>query len=85
MARPIQYDEAITLIDSLVDAEAGTPELNLLELVSSLVHDYEQQQFSIGDINPIKAITYQMDDSGVTSAEMAELVGGKTIIGVAKP
>jgi len=82
VARPIkteaQYDEAIALIDTLVDAEAGTPELDLLELVSILVHDYEQQQFPIGTIDPIEAITYQMDELGVTSTEMAELVGGKS-------
>ena len=82
VARPIkteaQYDEAIALIDTLVDAEAGTPELDLLELVSILVHDYEQQRFPIGAIDPIETITYQMDELGVTSTEMAELVGGKS-------
>lgn len=81
-ARPIrtdkQYDEAVALIDTLIDAEAGTPELDLLELVSILVHDYEQQQFPIGSIDPIEAIMYQMDELGVASAEMAELVGGKS-------
>lgn len=82
MARPIkteaQYNEAIALIDALVDAEAGTSELDLLELVSILVHDYEQQQFPIGNIDPIEAIAYRMNEPGVTSAEMAELVGGKS-------
>jgi len=82
VARPIktetQYDEAIALIDTLIDAEAGTPELDLPELVSILVHDYEQQRFPIGTIDPIEAIMYQMDELGVTSTEMAELVGGKS-------
>ncbi|WP_020606903.1 helix-turn-helix domain-containing protein [Spirosoma spitsbergense] len=82
VARPIkteeQYDEAIALIDELVDAEVGTPELELLELVSILVHDYEQQLFPIGEIDPIDAIRYQMAELGVTTTEIADLVGGKS-------
>ena len=82
VARPIkteeQYDEAIALIETLIDAESGTPEMNLLELVSILVHDYEQREFPIENVDPIEAIKYQMDELMVTSTEMAELIGGKS-------
>ena len=82
VARPIktetQYNEAINLIDALIDAEAGTPELDLLELVSILIHDYEQQFFPIGEVDPVDAIAYQMKELGVSTTEMAELVGGKS-------
>ena len=81
-ARPIktkeQYDEAIELIDTLIDSEVGTSEMDLLEVVGLLVHDYEQREFPIGDLDPIEAIKYQMEELGVTSSEMAELVGGKS-------
>lgn len=82
IARPIkteeQYNEAIELIETLIDCEVGTPEMEMLELVGILVHDYEQREFPIGDLNPIEAIKYQMEELGVTTAEMAELVGGKS-------
>lgn len=82
VARPIkteeQYNEAIELIETLIDCKAGTPEMELLELVSILVHDYEQREFPIEDLNPIEAIKYQMEELSVTAAEMAELVGGKS-------
>ncbi|GAB2557293.1 helix-turn-helix domain-containing protein [Spirosoma areae] len=82
IARPIkteeQYNEAIELIETLIDCEIGTPEMEMLELVGILVHDYEQREFPIGDLNPIEAIKYQMEELGVTTAEMAELVGGKS-------
>ena len=82
IARPIrteeQYNEAIEFIDALIDAEAGTPEMDMLELVSILVHDYEQREFPIETVNPIEAIKYQMEELGVTTIEMAELVGGKS-------
>ncbi|OIN59939.1 helix-turn-helix domain-containing protein [Arsenicibacter rosenii] len=82
IARPIkteeQYNEAIDLIETLIDSKSGTPEMELLELLGILVHDYEQREFPIGDVNPIEAIKYQMEELGVTTTEMAELVGGKS-------
>ena len=80
--RPIkteeQYNEAIALIDTLIDCENGTPEMEMLELVSILIHDYEQREFPLEDIDPIEAIKYQMAELDVTTGEMAELVGGKS-------
>ncbi|MVM34293.1 transcriptional regulator [Spirosoma sp. HMF4905] len=82
IARPIkteqQYNEAIALIETLIDAESGTPEMDLLELISILVHDYEHREFPIENLDPIEAIKYQMEELGVTTVEMAELVGGKS-------
>ena len=82
VARPVkteeQYNEAIALIETLIDCEDDTPEMELLELVSILVHDYEQREFPIGDLDPIEAIKYQMEEMRVTTVEMAELVGGKS-------
>lgn len=82
VARPIkteeQYEEAIALIETLIDAESGTPEMDLLELVSILVHDYEQREFPIENVDPIEAIKYRMEELMVTSTEMAELIGGKS-------
>lgn len=82
VVRPIkteeQYNEALELIESLIDSEDGTPEMDLLEVVSLLVHDYEQREVTLDEIDPIEAIKYQMEELGVTTVEMAELVGGKS-------
>ena len=81
-ARPIkteeQYNEALALIETLIDCEDDTPEMEVLELVSILAHDYEQREHPIENLDPIEAIKYQMAELGVTTAEMAELVGGKS-------
>ena len=82
IARPIkteqQYNEAIEFIETLMDSKVGTPEMEMLELVGILIHDYEQREIPIGDLNPIEVIKYQMEELGVTTTEMAELVGGKS-------
>lgn len=36
-----QYNEYLTIIDSLVDCEESSPEEEILELVTILVDDYE--------------------------------------------
>jgi HTH-type transcriptional regulator / antitoxin HigA len=82
VARPIRteahYKEALALIDTLIDCPDDSPEMDMLEVVSLLVHDYEQREFPISEIDPIEAIKYQMEELGVTTAEMAELVGGRS-------
>ena len=82
VARPIkteeQYNEALAVIETLIDCEDDSPEMETLEVVSLLVHEFEKQEFPIGDIDPIEAIKYQMDELGVSTAEMAELVGGRS-------
>lgn len=81
VARPIktkeQYDEAMALVESLIDCEDNTPEMELLELVSILVHEYEQRVFPVENPDPIEAIKYQMEELGVSKVELANLVGGK--------
>lgn len=82
IARPIkteeQYDEAINALEEIIDCEEGSPEMELKELIGILIHEYEQREFPIEDPDPIEAIKHQMEELGVTAAEMASLVGGKS-------
>ncbi len=73
-----QYNEALAIIGTLMDCEDDSPEMETLEVVSLLVYEYEQQEYPIGEIDPIEAIKYQMEELGVSTAEMAELVGGRS-------
>lgn len=81
VARPIkteeQYDEALAFINTLMYGDRSMAEMTMLEMVSILIHDYEQRVHPISMPDPIEAIKYQMDELGVTTTEMAELVGGK--------
>lgn len=81
VARPIkteeQYDEALAFIETLMDGNRSAAEMTMLEMVGILLHDYEQRVHPIHAPDPIEAIKYQMDELGVPTAEMAELVGGK--------
>jgi HTH-type transcriptional regulator / antitoxin HigA len=63
--RPIRSDEdyqfALSRIESLMDAEEGTPELDELEMLASLVELYEEQHFPIDLPDPTEAIRFRME------------------------
>ena len=42
-----EYRKYLSMIDTLVDCEEGSPEEELLELLSVLVEDYELKHYSI--------------------------------------
>jgi len=54
---PIQtesdYQNALTEIEKLFDAEPGSPELDRLDILTTLVEAYEQQHYPIDAPAPI--------------------------------
>jgi HTH-type transcriptional regulator / antitoxin HigA len=63
--KPIRSDEdyqsALLRIESLMDAEEGTPELDELEVLVTLVELYEEQHFPIDLPDPIEMICFCME------------------------
>jgi HTH-type transcriptional regulator / antitoxin HigA len=55
------YQSALLRIESLMDAEEGTPELDELEMLATLVELYEDQHFPIDLPDPIEAIRFCME------------------------
>jgi HTH-type transcriptional regulator / antitoxin HigA len=55
------YQSALSRIESLMDAEEGTPELDELEMLATLVELYEDQHFPIDLPDPIEAIRFRME------------------------
>jgi HTH-type transcriptional regulator / antitoxin HigA len=72
-----EYQEALDQIELLLEAEPGTPETDRLEVLSILVHDYEEKAFPMPKIDPIEAIKYQAEEMGLTSSDLAVILGGK--------
>jgi HTH-type transcriptional regulator / antitoxin HigA len=55
------YQSALLRIESLMDAEERTPELDELEMLATLVELYEDQHFPIDLPDPIEAIRFRME------------------------
>jgi HTH-type transcriptional regulator/antitoxin HigA len=80
MIKPIRTERdhasALARIEQLVSAKPGTPELDELDVLATLVEAYEKAQHPIDPPSPIEAIRFRMEQGQFTRAELSELLGG---------
>ncbi len=70
-----EYKAALARIESLMDAEAETPEGEELDLWVTLVHAYEEKVYPIALPDPIEAIKFRMEQAGLTSRDLIPYLG----------
>ncbi len=77
--RPIRNDEdhkaALGVIESLWDAEEGTPAYDDLDVLTTLVEAYEAKRWPITLVDPVEALQVAIDSGEHTRAELAKLIG----------
>lgn len=77
--RPIKnesdYQNALTEIEKLFDAEPGSPELDRLDILTTLVEVYERQHYPIDAPDPISAILYYLEARGLSDRDLAASIG----------
>jgi HTH-type transcriptional regulator/antitoxin HigA len=80
--KPIKTEEDynITLIqiESLMDAKPNTPQMDKLEVLTTLVEAYEQQYYIIDAPDPIEAIKFRMEQEGLKQKDLISIVGSKS-------
>ena len=80
--RPIHTDEdykkALSRIEVLFDARPGSPEADELEILGILVDEYERKHFPIDAPDPIEAITFRMEQLGLTQNDLANILGSRS-------
>lgn len=76
---PIQneadYDQALTDINRLWGAKPGTADGQRLDVLSVLVDDYESKHHPIAPPDPVDAIKFRMEQSGMTRSDLKPLIG----------
>lgn len=81
VAKPIKtekdYRMALELIDKHFDAKPGTHRANFVEVLAILVEKYEEANFPIDSPDPVEAIKFRMEQSGLTTADLAKILGGR--------
>ena len=79
--RPIrtdsEYREALKDVSALFDnePELGTAEGAAFEIMITLIEAYEAKHFPLDLPNPIDAIKFRMEQSGLTAADLAPAIG----------
>ena len=79
--RPIHTDQdyraALNSVSPLFDNEPqpGTPEGDYFDVMITLIEAYEARQFPLDLPNPIEAIKFRMEQSGLSAADLAPAIG----------
>jgi len=73
-----EYQEALSHLELIFDAPAGSPEGDQLEILSILIEQYEKEHFPIDLPDPIEAIKFRMEQAGYAQSDLAEVLGRKS-------
>ena len=71
------YEAALARIAALMDAEAGTPEGEELDVLTDLVEHYEEKHVPMGFPSAVAAIEFRIEQAGLTHRDLAPLIGSR--------
>ena len=84
MIKPVKtkkdYEEALQRCYDLMqtDIKANTPDVDELEVLSILVENYEKKHFPMPAPNPVEAIKYRLEQTGIDQKELTKILGGRS-------
>jgi len=74
----LDYETALARIEKLMDAKPNTPQGDELDLLSLLVHDYEEKVFPIDKPDPVTAIRFRMEQQGLKPSDLVPFLGSRS-------
>ncbi len=72
------YEAALARVEKLMDAKPGTAHGDELEVLSLLIHDYEERVFPIDKPDPVAAIRFRMAQQGLTNKDLVPFLGSRS-------
>ena len=72
------HEEALSYVETLMDAKPGSRQEEELELWSLLIGQYEKEHYPIEDPDPIEAILFRMDQLGLQRKDLEPYMGQKS-------
>ena len=82
MIKPIRNEEdyqlALNRAESLMDAKPGSKEFDELEVLATLINDYEAKHYPIDTPDPIEAIKFRMEQEGLIQKDLVVCFGSKS-------
>lgn len=70
------YEATLQQIEKLWNSKMGSPEGDILEVLTILIADYEKQHYDILPPGPIGAIIFRMEQFGMKQKDLGALIGG---------
>jgi HTH-type transcriptional regulator / antitoxin HigA len=73
-----EHEAALARIERLMEARRNTPQGDELELLSLLVHDYEERVLPMDKPDPVEAIRFRMEQQGLKPKDLVPLLGSRS-------
>jgi HTH-type transcriptional regulator/antitoxin HigA len=73
-----EYEAALAHVETLMDAEPGSPDEDELEVFAVLIEDYEAAHYPIDLPDPIEAIKFRMDQQDLLQKDMTPYMGSQS-------
>lgn len=72
------YEKALEVMNQVFDAEEGTPEADVRDVLAVLIEDYEDKHYEIDVPDPITALKFRMEQAGLTQKDLVPLLGSRS-------
>ncbi len=69
------YDAALSRVEDLWEAPQGSEEADELEVLTTLIHLYEEKHEPILPPEAVEAILFRMEQHGLTGKDLEEILG----------
>ena len=69
------YRAVLRDIESLMDAELGSPEGERLDVLTTLVEGFEAKHYPMELPDPVEAIKFEVERSGLTVKDLEPMIG----------
>lgn len=69
------YRAALKKIEGLMNAQADTPQGERLDVLATLVEAYERKHFPMDLPDPVEAIRFRMEQSGLSPKDLVPMIG----------
>ena len=71
------YEAALETVEKLWRARRGTEEGDALDVLATLIDEYESRIFPINLPGPVEAIKFQMEQKGLTRRDLEGIIGAR--------
>ena len=72
------YDATLAEVERLWGAKSGTPDGDLLDVLTTLIDAYEAQHYPMDPPDPIEAIKFRMEQQRLTRKDLEPIIGTRT-------
>ena len=72
------YQNALSRLEEVFDAPAGTPESDEADILGLMIDEYENRHFPIEAPDPIEAIKIRMEELNLKQVDLIPEIGGKS-------